>query len=511
MHPVVPTSALQAALAQVPLTPPEQEEADVGWVMDGELVRRWQEFGPLREGVHEMAAHALADVAEAMLDSPVCDSTSRRILLLAGPGGNGADGLRAGRVLAERGRKVDVMVLLTGDGGYSLDYPESHDNAPLLAALITAGGRVITGSQVIEEDINRSHALLLEAIVGSGFQGTLTGLMASWAEISGWVPSLAVDVPAGVAADTGDLPRLRGQHGQRRRPPTVTLALGALRQAHTTAHCGNVLLARCGLTAVHESTTYLSRAIGPDPGFPVPETVDTLFRDGGMPVADRWTEVQPTSVCAVIGGVDCLGFGHLALQALRGAGTWHRLSLVAGEETARCLVADHPDVDVVTAAAAGSPTAWVVETRDPDTLTEVLRHSGKVILGPRAIETLDEAGRLPLVLDRQEQTIVITRDPRAAEVGVGAVVMELAGRIITTHRPDNHHPGQIVREHDDAVVPLWRVQGIEAVLAGFSAVTTPHLALALLADRMRALQPSWPVTAADLTRSPRGGAGPGGQ
>lgn len=41
-------------------------------MVDGELVERLEDYGPLRQGAHEMAAHAIADLAEAMLDGPLC-------------------------------------------------------------------------------------------------------------------------------------------------------------------------------------------------------------------------------------------------------------------------------------------------------------------------------------------------------------------------------------------------------------------------------------------------------
>ncbi|WP_161607628.1 NAD(P)H-hydrate epimerase [Corynebacterium halotolerans] len=510
MSPVVPTASIRQALEQVPDTPPDPDgEPHYGWVMDEELIRRWQEFGPLRDGVHEMAAHALADVTEAMVDGPVCADLPPRVLLLAGPGGNGADGLRAGRVLARRGRQVDVMVLVPGDRGYSGDFPDGSGNQRLLAELLEAGGRVITGHNVIREDINHTHGILLEALVGSGFEGHLTGLMASWAQISGWVPSIAVDVPAGIEADTGHQPQQHGNHGayesEHRSPPTVTVALGALRPAHTTAHCGTVLLARCGLEVEHEWNRFFVRLLEPEPGFAVPETVDTLFHDGGMPVASRWADVQRHSVCVVASGIDCLGFGLLALQALRGAGAWHRLSLVAREETAAGLVAQHPEIDVhpgpaSAAASAVPPEAWVAETRDVDTLTEVLSRGEKVVLGPRAIDALARADRLDLVRGREGETTVITRRADFNDLGTAAEIVQLTDHLVHTHRPSNLEPGQAALDHHDPVVPLGRVQGIEAVLAGVCAVTVDHMALAFLADRMRRLRPHWPVPASALTR-----------
>lgn len=288
-----------------------------------------------------------------------------------------------------------------------------------------------------------------------------------------------------------------------RHPPTVTVALGALRQAHATAHCGNVLLARCGLTVDHDFNTDFNRLIDPALGFDVPETVNPMVMDVGEPLADNWRHVRRASVCAVIGDIDCLGFGDLALRALRGAGTWHRLGLVAGEETTARLVAQHPDIDVhrdLPAAATQPPAAWVAETRDVDTLTGILRRGEEVVLGPCAIDALNRAHLLALVREREGKTTVITRDSELAELGAVATVVQLTDHTITTHRPDNLEPGQTIRAYHDPVVPLGQVQGIEAVLAGLCAVSVHYMALAFLAERMQHLQAQWPVSAADLTR-----------
>lgn len=513
MAPIVSTARITAALEEIPLTPPQPVETQFGWAMGEELIQRWKTSGPLRQGVHDLAARTLADLAEAMLDSPVCLGPSSRILLLLGPGGNGADGLRAGRVLAERGRKVDIMILLSGEAGYAPDYPAGHPNQPLLAELLEAGGQVITGAQIIQEDLTRSHALILEAILGSGFQGILSGLMASWAERSGLLPTLAVDVPAGVVADTGSLPLLEGRTvsgpaspGGHRRPPTVTLALGALRPAHTTAHCGEVLLARCGLEVEPDfsSTTTradLTRLLDPELGFPVPENIDTLVMDLGESPAESWRHVHSTRIGILTGGVDCLGFGDLAIQGLRGAGTWHHLSLLSDKHGTAHLTARHPDLDIhadLTTAGAPPPAAWVVETRDPGDLSEILTRPEPIILGPRAIDTLSRQSLLHLLRERTHDTIVITRDPDLDGLGAWATVIQLGEKIITTSHPDIFNPGHLTRDHLDPGVPLGKIQGIEAVIAGISGLSPHYMTLYFLSHRMRELRPRWPVTAADI-------------
>ncbi|WP_293951803.1 NAD(P)H-hydrate epimerase [uncultured Corynebacterium sp.] len=511
---IVPTSRVTAALEQVPAAPPKPGDHQAGWVIDDQLVERLENFGPLRQGVHDMAAVAIADVAEAMLAGPLCAGGRKRILLLAGPGGNGADGLRVGRVLAMRGHKVDIMVLLPDQRGYSLDYPEGHENKPLLAELVAVGGNIITGAQIIEEAIDHWHGLIIEAMVGSGFEGVLTDLMAAWAEISTGIPSLAVDVPAGVVADTGELPLLNGESvrqtafpGGYRHPPTVTLALGALRAVHATDHCGAVLLASCGLEVEHDYHSSFSRLIAPDLGFIIPATTNTMLEDAGRSLTTDLKYVHPQSVGVVIGELDCVGFGDLALQGLRGIATWHHLTLVAESSSTTHLVAQHPDVEMhtdISTAMSTPPNAWIVETRDVEVLRDVLKHEEQVVLGPRAADTLRQADLLGLIQERSADTIVFPHKQAADEfmdaLGAWATVVQLGDGMIHISYPDVFNPGSCSYRHFDPVVPLGKVQGIEAVLAGLCAVSHPYMALALSCQRMRKLQSHWPIRATDIAQ-----------
>lgn len=511
---IVPASRVTAALEQVPATPLKPEQYQAGWVVDGELVERLENFGPLRQGVHDMAAAAIADLAEAMLDGPLCAGGKTRILLLAGPGGNGADGLRAGQILARRGHKVDIMVLLPDQPGYCLDYPENHENKPLLAELVALGGNIITGAQIIQEDIGHWHGLIIEAMIGSGFRGTLTGLMASWAEISTGIPSLAVDVPAGVVADTGELPLLNGEPisqtafpGGHRYPPTVTLALGALRPAHATDHCGAVLLARCGLEVEHDYHSSFSRLIAPDLGFSIPDTTSTMVEDAGMSLTMDLKYIKPQSVGVVIGELDCVGFGDLVLQGLRGMATWHHLRLVAEASSAVHFIAQHPDAEIHTdigTAMSTPPTSWVVETRDVKVLREILRREEPVILGPRAADRLKQADLLEWMQKRTAGTIVFPPKDAADELmdalGAWARVIQLGDGMIRSSHPDVFNPGNFNHRHFDPVVPLGKIQGIEAVLAGLCAVSHPYMALTLSCQRMQQLKSQWPVRATDIAQ-----------
>jgi len=119
-----------------------------------------------------------------------------RVLVLAGSGDNGGDALYAGARLAGRGVAVTARLL---------DPDRAHAGG--LAALRRAGGSVAA-------ELPGRVDLVLDGITGIGATG---GLRPAAAELAAALPGLrardrdrppvvAVDVPSGVAVDTGDLP-----------------------------------------------------------------------------------------------------------------------------------------------------------------------------------------------------------------------------------------------------------------------------------------------------------------
>ncbi|MFG2382607.1 NAD(P)H-hydrate dehydratase [Streptomyces avermitilis] len=119
----------------------------------------------------------------------------RRIVLLVGSGDNGGDALYAGARLARRGAGVTAVLLAA-----------ERAHAGGLAALRRAGGSV-TGPGPAEELIRRAD-LVVDGIVGIGGEGGLrpdAALLAESVERSG-AAVVAVDLPSGVDADTGEVP-----------------------------------------------------------------------------------------------------------------------------------------------------------------------------------------------------------------------------------------------------------------------------------------------------------------
>ncbi|MFE7811148.1 NAD(P)H-hydrate dehydratase [Streptomyces sp. NPDC057433] len=129
-----------------------------------------------------------------------------RVVLLVGSGDNGGDALYAGARLARRGAGVTAVLLA----------PE-HTHAAGLAALRRAGGRTVgttdagagSGTRADTDAVAavRRADLVVDGIVGIGGRGGLRPAavpLAEAAERSG-AAVVAVDLPSGVDADTGEV------------------------------------------------------------------------------------------------------------------------------------------------------------------------------------------------------------------------------------------------------------------------------------------------------------------
>ncbi|MFJ6195661.1 NAD(P)H-hydrate dehydratase [Micromonospora sp. NPDC092111] len=143
-----------------------------------------------------------------------------RVLLLVGTGDNGGDALYAGERLARRGALVSVLPLTPG-----------RAHAEGLAALRAVGGRLVDAPPATVD-------LVLDGIVGIGGTGGLreaadrlaVDLPALRGRDGGRATVVAVDVPSGVAVDTGHVPLdASGRPGAVR--ADVTVAFGGLKPA----------------------------------------------------------------------------------------------------------------------------------------------------------------------------------------------------------------------------------------------------------------------------------------
>ncbi|MFE5777181.1 NAD(P)H-hydrate epimerase [Brachybacterium sp. NPDC056505] len=152
-----------------------------------------------REPLMQLAAFALAQRALVHLRAGRGDKgptgartvAGARVLVLAGAGDNGGDGLFAAALLRRRGVAADALAVLG-----------RHHEAGA-AALRASGGRVLSG---LDELCARGPiSLVLDAITGIGGRPELSPALRELLDaVRGLdAPVLAVDVPSGIDATTG--------------------------------------------------------------------------------------------------------------------------------------------------------------------------------------------------------------------------------------------------------------------------------------------------------------------
>ncbi|MFE5557688.1 NAD(P)H-hydrate dehydratase [Streptomyces sp. NPDC056544] len=136
----------------------------------------------------QRAAAGLAAACAGLLRRTRGGVYGARVVLLVGPGDNGGDALHAGARLARRGAAVTAV---------PMDPERMHPGG--LAALRAAGGH-------LAPSVPQRADLVLDGLLGIGGRGGLRPAAAALVErIPPGVPVVAVDLPSGVDADTGEV------------------------------------------------------------------------------------------------------------------------------------------------------------------------------------------------------------------------------------------------------------------------------------------------------------------
>lgn len=180
------------------------------------------------DALMQRAATGLATVCLGLLGR----AHGVRVVLLVGSGDNGGDALLAGARLAARGAQVRAVLLDPG-----------RAHAAGVTALRRAGGRVVDADAA---GLERAD-LVLDGIVGIGGSGPLRPAAAELVRRATAGPGLlvAVDVPSGVDADTGEVPgeAFPAQHTVTFGAVTTGLVVGAGRGRAGTVHLVDIGLA----------------------------------------------------------------------------------------------------------------------------------------------------------------------------------------------------------------------------------------------------------------------------
>lgn len=183
------------------------------------------------------AADAVAAEVDTVLTSTRGRVTGARVVVLAGSGNNGADGLLAGARLAARG--AYVVAILTSESGDGAAIQECEE----------AGGSVVSPTEQPAAAIQAvaSADVVIDAIVGIGSSaGLRKPADALIASIRRQCPVVSVDIPSGLDADSTSAsePHVRAD---------VTVTFTALKPCLAAeparASAGRIVVAQVGVPA----------------------------------------------------------------------------------------------------------------------------------------------------------------------------------------------------------------------------------------------------------------------
>ena len=155
------------------------------------------------------------------IEGLVADLRTTRVIILAGKGNNGGDGLVVARHLVNAGARVDIFLLGEPQNMSS----DAYINYSILSKMTRIAP--LMG----DEDLDRlmvallSVDIIVDAIYGIGFRGSLNDLETRVAKMVNWsqATTVAVDIPSGLEADTGKV------HGMAIKADyTITFALPKL-------------------------------------------------------------------------------------------------------------------------------------------------------------------------------------------------------------------------------------------------------------------------------------------
>ena len=151
-----------------------------------------EKFGVPSLTLMENAGAAVADHVSAF------QLGNERIVVLCGKGNNGGDGFVAARLLHEKGRSVQVILLA--------DPADLKGDAAAMYGKLPIGATIVRSSDELKSDRVRellSADVIVDAILGTGFKPPVGGLYADAiaAINAGGAMVIAVDIPSGADAD----------------------------------------------------------------------------------------------------------------------------------------------------------------------------------------------------------------------------------------------------------------------------------------------------------------------
>lgn len=149
----------------------------------------------------QRAGKKAADLAMHMLDAS--KATEKKVLVLAGPGNNGGDALEMATIMANNG--IDISVLLVANRKKQSDEAILARKKAVKSAVKWEDALSLKAT--LESIRSKNWALVVDGMFGIGLKEALTGNRQKLVEIINTFkcPILALDVPSGLNANTGNI------------------------------------------------------------------------------------------------------------------------------------------------------------------------------------------------------------------------------------------------------------------------------------------------------------------
>jgi len=140
----------------------------------------------------------MENAGSAVAEHALANYAAQKIVVFCGKGNNGGDGFVAARLLHQKGKVVQVIVLA--------DPAELRGDAAVMFGKLPVAAIVVQSSDELHSDRVRlalAADLYLDAILGTGFKPPMSGLYADAIATlnASLTPVIAVDIPSGADAD----------------------------------------------------------------------------------------------------------------------------------------------------------------------------------------------------------------------------------------------------------------------------------------------------------------------
>lgn len=331
----------------------------------------------------------------AVLERAHAAEIDRGVVILCGTGNNGGDGMVVARLLASRGHEVALRLV----GDESRLSPDAARQWKRLAR--SSAEAAPCGEDDWDPGLLDEAGLVVDALLGTGFRGTLDGLLARVvADVNACgAPVVSVDVPSGLSGSSCAIegPAIRAD---------LTVVIQSLKICHAfppaSDACGRLVVANIGIPEESLASAGAGLSSIDD------EDVAPLL----LPLAHRATDTHKGDFGHVLvagGALTHPGAPALAgLGALRGGAG---LVTVAAPLPCLPIVAGHaPELmhEPLPADAEGR----VAATRE---LGDILARKDAVVAGPGlgqghgaaiVLRALLEQGSVPMVLDADALNLI---------------------------------------------------------------------------------------------------------